>query len=150
MLRINDRFLFYRHGDHAREDAGHHVGLASRGRVESQVADFLLILRRKKARFLYFFGKAFDVVEILHVGDIGVLETHQSQHSLFIARSEILGAIGDVDDIARRHEHTAEQIVLCIAPLSNGHMIKHGSGEELHSHHEPMLPIRTVSKPVHC
>ena len=98
---------------------------------------------------LYFFGQAFDVVDVLNVGDIRVFQTHQSQHGLFVTRSEILGAIGDVDDIAGRHEHTAQQIVLSRTLLSNPHMIKHGPREELHTHHEAMLPIGTVSKPVH-
>ena len=149
MLALSAFSRRYGHCDHSREDARHHVGFAARGRVERQIVDFLLVLCQKSSLILYFFGQAFDVVDVLNVGDIRVFQTHQRQHGLFVTRSEILGAIGDVDDIAGRHEHAAQQIVLSRTLLSNPHMIKHGPREELHTHHEAMLPIGTVSKPVH-
>lgn len=68
---------------------------------------------------LYLLRQPGDVVQVLHVRNVAVLQTHHSQNRLFVPRSEIFRAIGDVNHIAGRHKHTAKQIILpLISPLS--------------------------------
>ena len=80
--------------------------------VERDVADLLPVFLRERVH----------VLEVLVVGDKGVLQRHQRDHRLLVARGQVLVRVGDEQHIARRHEHRAQQVVLrlSVSPRPHG------------------------------
>ena len=75
-----------------------------------------------------------------------VLVMKEFSRRLLVARREVLEPVRDEHHVTGGHEHRAKQVVLRFTRVMETHVIEDGAFEELHAHHETVLPVRAVAK----
>ena len=76
--------------------------------VERQVVDMRAVLGIILFLRPHLFRQALDILEVLRVGDEGVLQTHKRDDRFLVARGEVLSAIRNKHHVAGGHKHRAQ------------------------------------------